>query len=80
MALADLRTAATEKIDDGVHTVKRVIRQRANDIEDLRDAAALKVRRAPFQTMAMVAGAGLLMGFAMGLVRGRRRAPRIRQM
>lgn len=71
MALADIKTAATEKLDDGMLAAKRVIRQRTHDFQDLRDATALKVRRAPFQTIALSAGAGLMLGFVAGLVRGR---------
>jgi ElaB/YqjD/DUF883 family membrane-anchored ribosome-binding protein len=80
MAFADLKTVATEKIDDSVQAAKRVIRQRTNDLEDLRDAAALKIRRAPIQTVAIAASAGILLGFVIGAARGRARASRIKQM
>ena len=76
MALTDLKTNATEKIDEGMHTVKKVMRQRAHELEDLRDATALKIRRAPFQTMAIAAGSGLMLGWAMGFAKGRARAMR----
>ena len=80
MASADQKTVATEKIHDRVQAAKRVIRQRTNDLEDLRDAATLKIRRAPIQTVAIAAGAGILLGFVIGATRGRARANRIQPM
>ena len=80
MSYADLKTTATEKLDDGLHAAKRVIKQRAHDLEDLRDAAALQVRRAPLQTVAIAAGAGLVLGFVVGRTRGRARAPKLQKM
>jgi len=80
MALADIKTAATDKLDDGMLAAKRVIRQRTHDLQDLRDATALKVRRAPFQTLALAVGSGLMLGFVVGLVKGRAGANRVAKM
>jgi len=74
MVLTDLKATATEKLDDGVHAVKRVVRQRTQDLEDLRDATALKIRRSPFQSVAIGVGSGLIVGLAVGFLKGRARA------
>jgi len=73
MVLTDLKTTATERLDEGVHAVKRVVRQRAHDLEDLRDATALKIRRSPFQALAIGIGSGLVVGLAVGFLKGRAR-------
>lgn len=80
MTYADLKTTATEKLDDGLHSVKRVIKQRTNDLENLRDAAALRIRRAPLQTVAIASGSGLILGLVMGYARGRTRVHRAHKM
>jgi len=71
--LADIQTKAQksfeEKAADTVRQVEhfareaRALKARAvHDFEDLRDAASLRVRRAPLTTAATVFGAGVLIG------------------
>lgn len=69
MATTPLKNAATEKIEDGLHAAKRFVQHRAHDLEDLRDAAGLKIRRAPLTSVALALGAGVLLGVALGSLR-----------
>jgi ElaB/YqjD/DUF883 family membrane-anchored ribosome-binding protein len=74
MPVTDLKSTAADKLDESMHAMKRVVRQRTHDLEDLRDAAALKVRRSPLQAVAIGLGSGLLLGFVMGLATTRARS------
>ncbi len=78
-AAADFKTTATEKIGGKVHSAKRMLRKRANDLEDLRDATSLRIRRAPLQTMAIAVGSSLVLGWAIGYMRGRVRSGRMHE-
>jgi ElaB/YqjD/DUF883 family membrane-anchored ribosome-binding protein len=70
-----LKARASEAIEDGVHAAKRAVTRGAHEIEDLRDAAAYRVRRAPLGSIALAAGAGLFLGIVLGrLGRNRSRA------
>lgn len=69
MTIADLKATAntaTEKLHEGLHAAKGVIRKTTNDLEDYRDATALRVRRAPLQAVMMAVGVGLVLGFVAG--------------
>ena|ERR1019366_1820672 len=61
-----LKTLAADAIEDGVHSAKRAIRRGAHEIEDLRDTAVSRVRRAPLASIALAGGAGLLLGIVVG--------------
>jgi len=74
MTIADLKAtahSATGKLHDGLHAAKGVIRKTTNDLEDYRDATALRVRRAPLQAVMMAVGVGLVLGFVAGRARSR---------
>ncbi|MCR4375459.1 MAG: hypothetical protein NUW22_11470 [Acidobacteria bacterium] len=76
MTIADLKAtadSANEKVHDGLRAAKGVIRKRTNDLADFRDASALRVRRAPLQTVAIAVGVGLVIGFVAGCARGKNR-------
>ncbi len=77
MNIGDLKTTATDRLDDRLHSVKRIVKQRSHDLEDLRDGATLRIRRSPFQTVGIAVGSGLVLGFLAGFSRGRRRASRV---
>lgn len=69
MTIADLKATAntaTEKLHEGLHAAKGVIRKTTNGLEDYRDATALRVRRAPLQAVMMAVGVGLVLGFVAG--------------
>jgi ElaB/YqjD/DUF883 family membrane-anchored ribosome-binding protein len=71
-----LKTLAADAVEDSVHAAKRAITRSAREIEDARAAAASHVRKAPLASLAMAAGAGLLVGVVFG--RWGRWAPRER--
>ena len=66
-----LETRASDALEDGVHAAKRVMTRSAHQVEDLRDAAAYRVKKAPLVAVALAAGAGLLLGIAFGWCGGR---------
>jgi len=60
--------------EDGVHAAKRLVkhvRRTAESLEDVRDDAAYYVRRQPFKAVGIAAGAGLLLGVAVGWAAGK---------
>jgi ElaB/YqjD/DUF883 family membrane-anchored ribosome-binding protein len=59
-----LKTLASDAIEDGTYAAKRLITRGARNIEDLRDAAAYRVKKAPLMAVAVAAAAGLLLGVA----------------
>ena len=63
-----LKTLATDAVEDGVRAARRAITRRAHEVEDLRDAAAHQVKKAPLVSIALAAGAWLLMGTVVGLL------------
>ena len=65
-----LTSAATEAIEDGVHTVKRTARTLRRDALELRDAVTYRVKREPIKAMAMAFGAGTLAGLMAAACRG----------
>ena len=64
-----LKTMAADAIEDGVHAAKRAVTRSARDIEDLRDAAAYRVKKAPLMAVALAAAAGLALGIGVRGVR-----------
>lgn len=68
-------TVASEAADDGARAARQLRTRMTHRIEDLRAAAGYRVRRAPLASLAMAAGAGLLLGAL--LERGRRYACRV---
>jgi hypothetical protein len=64
-----LKTATTERIEDGLHAAKKFAQHRAHDLEDIRDGAGLKIRRAPLTSVALELGAGVLLGAALASFR-----------
>ena len=61
-----LKTLAADAVEDGLHAARRTVTRRIRDIEDLRDAAAYRIKRAPFATVAAALGAGILLGAVFG--------------
>ena len=61
-----LKTRATDAVEDGVHAAKRALTRGAHEFEDLRDGVAYRVKRAPLASLLFAAGAGALMGIAIG--------------
>ena len=61
-----LKTLASDAVEDGVYAAKRAITRGAHEIEDLREAAVHRVKKAPLVSIALAAGGGLLLGIAIG--------------
>lgn len=61
-----LKTMAADAVEDGVHAAKRAVTRGARDIEESRETAAYRIKKAPFLAVAIAAGAGLLIGALCG--------------
>jgi hypothetical protein len=75
------RPQATEALDDGLRAVKHTAKQRLNELEDRKDDAAIRVRKAPLATVTgdirrqpSVRRGPRLVQSPPGLRRGRRQA------
>jgi ElaB/YqjD/DUF883 family membrane-anchored ribosome-binding protein len=69
-----LRSMARDAGEEGVHAAKRAVRQvkRAVEaLEDVKEETAHRIRRQPFRAVGIAAGAGLLLGAAVGCIGGR---------
>ncbi len=55
-----------EKLEDGVDTAKRTVTRGLHNLEDLRDTASYRVKRAPLVTTAAAFGIGILLGAIVG--------------
>ncbi len=67
------KSLAQDAIEGGIHDAKRGIRRRIRQCEDMRDEAALRIRRRPLQSVGGVFGVGLALGIAAGWIIGRKR-------
>ena len=69
-----LKSVATDAVEDGVHAAKRAIislKRRVEELADLKDEAAHRVKRQPLRTVGIALGVGLVVGMAIGWI-GRR--------
>jgi ElaB/YqjD/DUF883 family membrane-anchored ribosome-binding protein len=69
-----LKSLAADAVDDGVHAAKRAmksVRHGVEELGDLRDEAAHRVKRQPLWAVGIALGIGLVSGFALGWI-GRR--------
>ena len=69
-----LTSLAADAIDDGVHAAKRAItsvQRRVENLGDLKDEAAHRVKRQPFKAVGIAVGVGLVLGMAVGWIGGR---------
>jgi hypothetical protein len=67
VAIPDLKPPLTaDTIEESLRNAKRAIKHKVQDLEDLRDTAALQVRKAPLATVGVALGTGLLLGLALG--------------
>jgi ElaB/YqjD/DUF883 family membrane-anchored ribosome-binding protein len=72
-----LKTRAADAVEDGVHAATRAVTRGARAVEDLRDEAAYRVKKAPLASLALAAGAGMILGILFagcGRAVARRRA------
>jgi ElaB/YqjD/DUF883 family membrane-anchored ribosome-binding protein len=57
-----LKTLVSDAVEDGVHAATRAVTRGAREVEDLRDEVAYRVKKAPLASLAVAAGAGLILG------------------
>lgn len=67
-----LKAVASEAVEDGVRATKRVI---THGLDDLRDSAAYRIKRAPLVTVGLAFGVGILLGAVAGRVAPKAPAP-----
>jgi ElaB/YqjD/DUF883 family membrane-anchored ribosome-binding protein len=69
-----LKSLAADAVEDGVHAAKRAIKsvqRRVEELGDLKDEAAYRVKRQPFKALGIAVGVGLVFGLAVAWVGGR---------
>ena len=69
-----LKSLAADAVEDGAHAAKRAIqsvKRRIDDLGDLTDEAAHRVRRQPLKAVGIAVGVGLIVGMAAGWIGGR---------
>lgn len=69
-----LKSLTADAVEDGVHAVKRVVKSVKRGVEelaDLKDEAAHRVKRQPLGAVGLALGVGLMLGMAVGWVGGR---------
>jgi ElaB/YqjD/DUF883 family membrane-anchored ribosome-binding protein len=69
-----LKAHAAGAIEDAMYSARRAVTHGLREMEDIRDAAALKIRKAPLTTVGLTFAAGLLFGVALGWLGRRRRS------
>jgi len=70
-----LKAVASDAVEDGVHAAKRAITHGLHDLEDLRDSAAYRIKRAPLMTVGLAFGVGILLGAVVGRIARKATAP-----
>jgi ElaB/YqjD/DUF883 family membrane-anchored ribosome-binding protein len=70
------KSLAADAVEDGVHAATRAIksvRRRVEELGDLRDQAAYRVKRQPFKALTMAVGVGLVFGIGVAWIGSRLR-------
>jgi len=68
------KSLAADAVEDGIHAARRAFKaakHRIEELGDLRDEAAYRVKRDPLKAVALAAGAGLVLGLVVGWAGGR---------
>jgi ElaB/YqjD/DUF883 family membrane-anchored ribosome-binding protein len=63
---AHLKSSVSEAVDENVHHVRRALRRGLHGAQDLIDNATYKIKRHPFEAVAITAGAAFAMGLLVG--------------
>lgn len=66
-----LKSLATDAIDDGVHAAKwaiKSVRRSVEELGDLKEEAAHRVKRQPLKAVGVALGVGLVLGLAVGWI------------
>ena len=61
-----LKSVATDALEDGLYTARRAVKTAARDLVDVRDEASYRIKKAPMQSVALAFGAGLCLAIAAG--------------
>ncbi len=67
-----LTSLAADAMDDGLHAAKQAmasVRKSVDELGDLKDATAERVKAQPLKAVGLAAGVGLALGLAIGLCR-----------
>lgn len=71
LTVEDTKAEAKARVMDAVEEAKREIVRRRHQLEDLRDTAAYRIKKAPLASVGIGFGAGILLGAMMGIIAGR---------
>lgn len=63
-----LKSRASDLLEDGLHDARRTVARGMHDLEDFRDEAVVRVRRAPLAAVGLTFAAGLLLGLCVDWV------------
>lgn len=69
-----LKSVGEDAVEDGVHAATRAIKSvqhRVEELGDLKDEAAYRVKRQPFKALGLAVGVGLVFGVAVAWLGGR---------
>ena len=58
------------QVQDAVAEAKRAVEYRKRQLEDLRDDAAYRIKKAPLASVGIGVGAGMLLGLVAGFIVG----------
>ncbi len=64
----DARELAEDAIADGIHAARRAVKSVRRGVGDVRDDAVDAVKRRPLTAVAATAGAGFIVGLAVGWI------------
>jgi len=68
------KSLAADAVEDGVHAARRAIKsvkRGVEDLGDLKDEAAYRVKRQPLKAVGIAVGVGLVFGMGLGWIGGR---------
>ena len=61
-----LKSSVSDAVEDKMHRLRRTAKRSWHSAQDLVDNAAYRVRRHPFEAVAIAAGTGFAIGFLVG--------------
>jgi ElaB/YqjD/DUF883 family membrane-anchored ribosome-binding protein len=61
-----LKSSVSDAVEDNIHRVRRAAKRGWHSAQDLVDNADYRVRRHPFEAVAITAGTGFAIGFLVG--------------
>ena len=67
----DVRVEAKAKVMEAVEDAKRAIVRGKHQLEDVKDTASYRIKRAPLASVGIGFGAGILLGAIVGVIAGR---------